>query len=493
MLEQLSLEKFIELSQQNDRVVVSREIYGDLLTPVGVFQTLTQNKFDAALLDSSDHSTAADACIYMGLYPVAEFRSIKNQIEITTPDNCKKFIGEPLTELRKFYNRFKCSSVPTLAKFAGGMIGFLSYDAIRLFEYIPDRHANENQVPDICFKFYGTHVVFDKRSGKVIIAKVVNIEKKPEDCYQRTMLEIDAMITKIMVGRSINSQMKKLKTEPEYDVEIDVDDEGYMKMVEKARNYIAQGNAFQIVPSRRFRKKYTGDDFNIYRALRVLNPSPYQFYMRNKEFTIVGSSPERLVSLQQGIVEAMPIAGTRRRGKTYDEDVALEQELLNDEKERAEHMMLIDLGRNDLGSICEPGSVVVVDKAKIQRYSRVMHIVSRIQGKLCDGCDAFDVIKAAFPAGTLSGAPKIRAMEIIDEIETSRRGIYGGAIIAIDNEGQMDSCITIRTAFIKEGMATVRAGGGVVIDSVPQSEANETRHKAQAVLDALTLAQRGFV
>lgn len=495
MLADMSLEQFKALAKKARRVAVSREIYGDRLTPITVFQTLSHNQANAALLDSSDHSTSADACIYLGFDPVAEFCSMGKEITLTHNGQTDTTTADdPIAALRTFYQDYKGASLKTLAKFAGGMIGFMSYDAIRLIEAIPDQHNNTDHIPDIQFTFYGTNIVFDKRSGTVTIAKMVEVNDEPEKVYSQAIKDIDAVIEKMLAGHHPEHATSVNITHVSPDeIDVDVSDEDYKNIVKQAKKYIQQGDAFQIVPSRRFQKKYTGDDFNIYRALRVLNPSPYQFYIRHKDFTIVGSSPERLVSLQNGVVETMPIAGTRPRGENFEQDQALEKGLLEDEKEIAEHMMLVDLGRNDVGAISKPGSVRVEELASIKRFSRVMHIVSRVQGHLRDGFDAFDVLKAAFPAGTLSGAPKIRAMEIIDNIETSRRGVYGGTVCAIDNEGQMDSCITIRTAFVKDGVASVRAGGGVVLDSDPQLEADETRHKAQAVLDALALAQGGFV
>jgi len=492
MLHITSFDQFKALAHDNARIVVSHEIYGDLLTPIGVFQTITKDHPEAILLDSSEHSTAADACIYIGLDPLATFTAKGQKITITTPDNTKEQQGDVINALRQFYHQYKCASTHPLAKFAGGMIGYMAYDVVRLFENIPDRHPDEDGLPDISFTFYGMNVVFDKRSGKVLVTTVVEVQKDLEKQYHTAMKAMHQLIQHMMSHEHTRAAAAVM-TNTESTVDVDISDKEYAAIVEKAKTYIRNGDAFQIVPSRRFRQAYHGDDFNIYRALRVLNPSPYQFYIRHKDYTLVGSSPERLVSLQQGIVETMPIAGTRKRGATLQEDLQLEQELINDDKEIAEHMMLVDLARNDIGSICEPGSVKVVDFKSVQKYSRVMHIVSRVQGKLRSDYDLFDVMRATFPAGTLTGAPKIRAMEIIDSLETSRRGFYGGGVIAIDNQGQLDGCITIRTALVKDGMATVRAGAGIVLDSNPEKEAQETRDKAQAVLDAIDLASGGFV
>lgn len=493
MLKKMTLDQFVTLSATTSRVVVSREIYADTLTPISVFQNMATGKSDAVLLDSSDYAISADACIYIGLDPVAEFRSLGSDITISTADGQEQQQGDVLEALRAFYKRFQSASLTSLAKFAGGMIGFLSYDAVRIFEDIPERHNNTDKIPDACFKFYSTHIVFDKRSGVATIAKLIDVGADSEQSYHQGMAAVDAVISDMLSGNNATTKQSKQNNNEASDVTLDIDDAGFMSIVEKAKKYIEQGDAFQIVTSRQFQRPFLGDDFDIYRALRVLNPSPYQFYIRNNDFTIVGASPERLVSLQQGIVETMPIAGTRPRGQTREQDLELAQDLKTDEKELAEHMMLVDLGRNDIGAICEPGSVEVAELAKVELYSRVMHMVSRVQGHIQNGYDCFDVIRAGFPAGTLSGAPKIRAMEIIDELETSRRGVYGGSIVTIDNEGQMDSCITIRTAFVKNGIASVRAGAGVVLDSDPQKEADETRHKARAVLEAITLAEQGLV
>lgn len=493
MLHTTTFETFKALAKTHPRIVVAQEIYGDLLTPIGVFQIIAKDAPEAVLLDSSEHTTAADACIYIGLNPVAAFSATGQSICVKTPQGETHETRDPIQALRDFFHRYKCASTHPLSKFAGGMIGYLSYDAVRLFEKIPDRHAAEKEISDIYFTFYGTNIVFDKRSGKVLVTHVVDVQSDLENQYHAARQKITELIEKMLSNAQGQVAMPSRASEQNVEVTTDLSDAEYGEIVKSAQGYIAKGDAFQIVPSRRFSRPYYGDDFNVYRALRVLNPSPYQFYLRYPNYTLVGSSPERLVSLQQGIVESMPIAGTRRRGKDFDEDVQLSHALLQDEKELAEHMMLVDLARNDVGAVSVPGSVSVVDFKKIQKYSRVMHIVSRVQGQLAEGLDVFDVMRSVFPAGTLTGAPKIRAMEIIDALEQSRRGFYGGAICAIDNEGQLDSCITIRTACIKDGVATVRAGAGVVLDSVPETEADETRQKAQAVLDALALATGGFV
>lgn len=493
MLFNTTFEQFKELTAVSKRVVVSREIYADLLTPIRVFQVLAHEREQAVLLDSSDHATAQDACVYLGFDPIAEFNVTNAGVTVTNSQGQHALEGDCYDLLREFYTSHKSESQHSLAKFAGGMIGFMGYDSIRFVEDIPNRHQCDDY-PIMNFKFYGTNVVFDKRTGKALITTVVEVSEDEEADYDQACTANDAIIHQMMNTSLEVSTPNAPKSDDPFDgVSLDIEDQAYKALVEKAQAYIRAGDIFQVVLSRRFTKSFTGNDFDIYRALRVLNPSPYQFYIRDKNYVVVGASPEKLVSLQNGMIESCPIAGTRPRGKDYDEDQQLEHELLNDEKEIAEHMMLIDLARNDVGAISEVGSVNVVELKKIKRFSSVMHIASLVEGKLAAGKDAFDVIKVTLPAGTLSGAPKIRAMEIIDELESSQRHLYGGAIVAIDNQGQMDSCIVIRTVTLKDNMATVRAGGGIVLDSTPQGEADETRHKVTGVLRALALAEGGLI
>lgn len=483
MLQSTSYKQFESLCQHSSRVVVQKEIYADLITPVAAFLALTQDGEEVALLDSSDHATVEDACVYLALDPMASFEVVDSSTE-----------SDVFSKLREFYQANRCIATPTMNKFAGGMIGFISYDAVRSIEKLPSQHINLSNTPDFCFTFYTTNIVFDKRSGKAIIAKNVVVEGSLEDCYQQTMQAIDDIIARMLKANyRVKMQGSNAKGMSALTIKTDVSDKQYQQSVVLAKKFITEGEAFQIVLSRKFYASYQCADFDIYRALRVLNPSPYQFFLRYRNRIIVGSSPEKFLSLRQGVVESMPIAGTRPRGETAQADDTLAQALLEDVKETAEHMMLVDLGRNDIGRIAVPGSVKPTELKTVHRFSRVMHLVSRVQGKIAENKDAFDVLRAAFPAGTLTGAPKIRAMQIIDELETSRRGLYGGAICVVDHQGQLDSCITIRTAQLQNQTATVRAGAGIVLDSDPKAEADETRHKAQAVFDAIALAEEGLV
>ena len=493
MLFATTYEQFLTLAEQSSRVVVSREIYADVLTPVRVFQVLMNGRDRAILLDSSDHATSQDACVYLGFDPIAEFNVSNAGITVTASDGVESQEGDRYELLRAFYHKYKSMSQHTLAKFAGGMLGFVGYDAVRFVEKIPNRHQCD-AYPLMNFKFYGTNVVFDKRTGKALVTKIVEVADNLEQCYKDACEANDQIINQILTtSLATKTPLESVEQDPFAGVDIDINDAAFEALVQKAQAYIRAGDIFQVVLSRRFNKPYQADDFDIYRALRVLNPSPYQFYIRDKNYSVIGASPEKLASLQNGIVESCPIAGTRPRDLDYEKDQALEKALLADKKEIAEHMMLIDLARNDLGKISAIGSVSVTEIKKIKRFSSVMHIASKVQGKIASDKDAFDLIKATLPAGTLSGAPKIRAMEIIDELESSQRHLYGGAIVAIDNQGQLDSCIVIRTVTIANNIATVRAGAGIVLDSVPKSEADETRHKVTGVLRAILLAERGLV
>lgn len=494
MLFSTTFEQFERLAQKSRRVVVSQEIYADLLTPVRVFQALSKGHEQAVLLDSSEHATSQDACIYIGLNPFAEFHADASGFTISDASGVRQLTGDAFDLLRTFYHEQKSAFEHSLAKFAGGMIGFIGYDAVRYIERIPKRH-DDSTFPLMNFKCYATNIAFDKRTGKALVTHVVTITDDLRDCYNTAVGENETIIQRMLdADVSVHYKAEPVcETDPFLAVDMDSTDTDFRSMVDTAKRYIEQGDVFQVVLSRRFQKAFAGNDFDCYRALRVLNPSPYQFYIRDKGYSVIGSSPEKLVSVQNGIIESTPIAGTRKRGTTYDEDQAIEADLLSDAKELAEHMMLIDLARNDVGAVSAIGSVEVAEQKRIKRFSSVMHISSTVRGMLAQAKDAFDVLRYSFPAGTLSGAPKVRAMELIDTIESSSRGLYGGAIVSIDHQGQMDSCIVIRTIVLKDGIATVRSGAGVVYDSDPQLEANETRHKAAGVLRALQLAERGLV
>ncbi|MFQ5809745.1 MAG: anthranilate synthase component I, partial [Armatimonadota bacterium] len=374
---------------------------------------------------------------------------------------------------------------------SGGAVGFMSYDLVRFFEQLPDDTEDDLQLPDCGFMLTGTVVIFDHVQHKIRILENVPVDpgEEPGAAYDAAVGRIEQTI------EWLKGPLPPVKSDGNGgagEVRSNMSQEQYQDMVRAAKDYIAAGDVIQVVLSQRLSMEIGCHPFAIYRALRSVNPSPYMFYLAFEDLKIVGASPEILVTEDAGEVITRPIAGTRRRGKTAAEDAALEQELLEDEKERAEHIMLVDLHRNDIGRVCEYGSVAVDELMAVERYSHVMHIVSNVVGRLAEGKDQFDLLRACFPAGTLSGAPKIRAMEIIDEREPTRRGPYGGAIGYFSYSGSMDTAITIRTMIISGRTAYAQAGAGIVADSVPEREYEETMLKAMAQLDAVRLAEEGL-
>jgi anthranilate synthase component 1 len=415
---------------------------------------------------------------------MAQLKVKEEVISIRIGEKSRNETKEPFAVLRELITELSVEGKKAGPELQNGAVGFLTYDAVRLFEEIPNQQE-KNELPEMLFNFYQNTLSFDHLNQKLRICVTIETAGKAKENYQKAQTKIDGIIQKINQPFALNNDKhEKRKTS----VEVDISDEKFVELVNEAKKYIISGEAFQIVLSRCFKKSYTVSPFNIYRALRRVSPSPYMFYLPLGDSIIIGASPEKLISVRNGRVAINPIAGTRRRG--YEQkDEEIEHELLNDKKEMAEHMMLVDLARNDLGAVCEPGSVHLVELSKIKHFSHVSHIASVVEGQLQQNKDAFDALKHAYPAGTLSGAPKIRAMEIIDQLETSRRGLYGGAICRLDYEGNFDSCIAIRMALLKDGLATIRTGAGIVFDSDPIAEANETRVKAASVLEAISVAQ----
>lgn len=489
MFTELSLASFTKLAKQHSRIVVHKEIPGDRLTPTNAYLALANSAEQISLLESNPKETHLGRYSHLCFDPLCEVKSKGQAIQITQANQVEQLQADPITILRNYQKQFSAKTSHPVAGYLGGMLGFISYDGIRLFENIPESNSDTDQVPDLLFRFYKNQVSFDHQTGKVIVATLVTISDDLRQDHANAMHKINQMITQLHTGASeLNVDPFNTITQQQSQVNTDVSDEDFKIIVAKAKQHIVAGDVFQVVPSRKFSIETTAKPFAIYRALRFSNPSPYMFFLEFAGAAIAGASPEKLVSLKDGVIESCPLAGTRPRGEQYCDQQQAE-DLLNCPKEIAEHMMLVDLSRNDLGKVAKPGTVKVSKLKQIEKYARVMHISSTVQAQLKTGADAFDVLAAAFTAGTLTGAPKIRAMQIIDDLENSRRGIYGGAVCAIDSVGNLDSCIAIRTAFIKDGVATVRAGAGVVFDSDPQAEADETRHKSKAILEAITLAQ----
>lgn len=488
MLTKTTHSQFINAASQASRVIIYQELYGDLLTPSQAFQRLHDEPNRAALLEFSPRTGKPYS--FIGFDPIATFSVSEQNISIELEGESEEIESDnPFEALRQLRLKIDCCDTNPALALTGGAIGYMSYDAVRLIETIPNRHRNEDNIPDINLTFYGSSITFNSNSSKIIVATVVSVEKNLESCFQKGMHAIDTIIQQLKTHAATETPPRK--TDLNYNnFEIDVSDEEYIEIVKKAKEYITKGDIFQVVPSRTFTKKYDGNLFNIYRALKHISPSPYHFYLQDKNITLIGASPEKIVSIHNNTIESTPLAGTKARNKNKNDSV-IGEELMQDKKEIAEHMMLLDLARNDIGSVSKPGTVKVTQQPHVISFSHVMHIASTLQSEIAEGLDALDVLKATFPAGTLSGAPKIRAMEIIDELEKSRRGIYGGAVLALDRNDNLDTCIAIRTAVVKNGIVKVRAGGGIVHDSDPISEAQETIHKSQSVMTATQIAE-GF-
>ena len=379
MFQKLTLQRFLELAKTKNRIAVFQEIAGDKITPISVYHALSPDHKGISLLESCGKNSVGRYS-YLCLQPYDEFMVKQDEV------------ADPLAKLREQFNNCVCYSEHELCHYAGAAVGFINYDAVRFIENIPDTNPDATKLPELFFRFYSTCVAFDHDIGKVVVATAVDVSKEPELDYQHAVKDIENLIATISSGQGINTEtVKNFGSES---VTTDVDDAAYMDMVAKARQYIIDGDAFQIVLSRTFKQQYTAEPFDIYRALRITNPSPYMFYIEHDDFTIVGASPERLVSVKDQIVATNPIAGTRPRGNNADHDLELENELLQDEKEIAEHMMLVDLGRNDIGAVCTPGSVKVTQLKAIQKFSRVMHIASVVEGELSKDKDLINVIKA---------------------------------------------------------------------------------------------------
>lgn len=469
-MEFMSFKEYEELAKTGLAVPCWKTVVADTFTPITLYQALRKKGDRSFILDSADHSIEQGRYSYLGFNPTYHFE------------------GSDIQLLREKLREFHSANLENVPSFIGGAVGFVSYDAIRIFEKIPDTHPNTLDIPPILFNFYETTLAFDHFQQKLFVFDTMMPTDDIFQSYEQSIKKIDDIIHKIE-RISLEHPTKKIGKHEE--LQVDVSDAAYKEMIARAKAYIHNGDIFQVILSRTFSKKTDVDPFDIFRALRIVTPTHYLFYFEEPEYQIFGASPERLVELKGGVLKTNPLAGTKPRPSLQDEE-RVERELLANPKEVAEHMMLVDLGRNDIGSIAEIGSVKVANLKSIMRLSHVIHISSEVIGKIRKPYDALDAIKATLPAGTVSGAPKIRAMEIIDELEPSRRGIYGGAICWIDNKGNLDSCIAIRMGIAKEGRVYVRVGAGIVIESDPDSEVQETLHKARGVLNAIDLAEEGL-
>ncbi len=491
---QPSLEEFKQKASQGNLIPVYKEIVADLDTPVSAYMKIRGGDY-SFLLESVEGGEKWARYCFLGCDPSLIVRTKGNTFSIQ--ENGKEETGEvddPLSVIKKILAKYRPVPEEGLPPFTGGAVGFIGYDMVRYFEKLPDQTTDDLDVPDSLFVITDTLLIFDNVSHTIKIVSNAFVEDDDLDgLYARTLKKIECLEDKLRANVPIAKQAKlnNANTGVDY-IESNFEEKAFKEAVLKIKQYIVEGDAIQVVLSQRLKCSISEDPFDIYRALRTVNPSPYMYFLKFGDLQVVGSSPEILVRLEDDKVEVRPIAGTRKRGQNEAEDCALEKDLLQDEKELAEHIMLVDLGRNDLGRIAQTSTVEVNEQFIIERYSHVMHIVSNVRGLLKPGLDCFDVLKATFPAGTLSGAPKIRAMEIIDELEPTRRGLYGGTVGYISFSGNLDTAIAIRTLLIKDNIAYLGVGAGIVADSVPDNEFEETMNKGKALLKAIEISERGL-
>jgi anthranilate synthase component 1 len=530
-----SLEEFKRLAGQGNLIPVYEEVHFDWETPISAFRKIDDGRF-SFLLESVEGGEKWGRYSFLGSGPSHLFRSQGDEFEILKSGNVlqKGRDKDPLRALGMFLGNFRAAPHDSLPRFFGGAVGYASYDAVRSFERLPDLLPKDPTLYDCYFMITDTLLVFDnvKQKIKVMANVILDGSQTPAEAYREAEEKIEKIVARLRApslpftgrisapltlpsparGEGKHNEINKEVPSPSRgegkgggDLEprqggqtrhgglhSNLSREAFMEMVEKAKGYIGAGDVIQVVLSQRFSTELHCEPFDIYRALRSINPSPYLFYLRIDDSVLLGASPEVMVRLEGNQVELRPLAGTRRRGKTPEEDKEMEKDLLGDEKERAEHIMLVDLGRNDVGRVSAIGSVEVTELMGVERYSHVMHIVSNIRGRLAPGKNSFDVFRAAFPAGTVSGSPKIRAMEIIEELEPARRGPYAGAVGYFSFSGNMDTCITIRSILVKNGKASIQVGAGIVADSEPEKEYDETLNKAQAIFRAIEQAEGGL-
>ena len=480
----LTLDEVKSLAEEYNIIPLTLECLADMDTPISVFKRL-QTVRDCFLLESIGDSQVTARYSFIGRNPFISFQSRAGEVTFTDyTGKTETYSGKPMEELRRLVERYKAPKLEGVPSFNGGAVGFFAYDIIRQYEYLPNIPEDDLHIPDMHFMFMDEIIAFDHKRQKIVIIVNIHTGGDIETQYRKAadrLMDIQLEMADMSALTVREKRQYRTPSKPESNMT----KEEFCANVEKAKEYIKNGDIFQVVLSQRFSVETSVSPLNTYRALRLINPSPYMYYLNFGEYQIVGASPEMLVRVENGVVQTGPIAGTRPRGKTLEEDIALEKELLADEKEIAEHTMLVDLGRNDIGRVSEFGSVKVTRFKYVERFSHVMHIISDVEGKLRKDKTCFDALASALPAGTLSGAPKIRAMEIIDELEKTKRSSYGGAIGYISFNGSFDSCITIRTGLFKDGKAYVQAGGGIVYDSIPENEYQESVNKASAVLRAI--------
>jgi anthranilate synthase component I len=492
---------FLRLARTHTLVPLYRTLTADLETPVSAFLRLAANEPECFLLESVEGGEHLGRYTYIGIRPSRRIVSHGSDVEITEHGRTRRVTGDVFALLREALQGHSPARIPGLPPFTAGAVGFLAYDVVRQIERLPSTTKDDLGLPDACLMFFDEVLAFDHVKKEILLIVTADLRRhKGQAAYADALKRLDRL------ERRLAQPLPKLQAKkPSGKLRLNARTKkaAFMKGVERAKEYIAAGDIFQVVLSQRFDLEPGVDPFSVYRALRIVNPSPYMYFLRfgrkkpgarpSKEETthIVGSSPELLVRIEGRKIEYRPIAGTRPRGATEAADLSAEQDMLHDDKERAEHVMLVDLGRNDVGRVSQYGSVKVTNLMSVERYSHVMHLVSNIEGKLRAEMGAVDALRSCFPAGTLSGAPKIRAMEIIEELETTRRGIYGGAVLYADYSGNLTSCIAIRTLLVEGKQGFIQAGAGIVADSVPENEYEESLNKAKAVVRAVERAREG--
>ena len=485
-----TLSEYLQLARERNLVPVTREILADFDTPVSAFTKLDRG--DASfLLESLEGGENWGRYSILGFKPGLEFRSKGTEVEIRRGESTERTESpDPLSVLQGLLGEVRAADVPGLPPFSGGAVGLIGYDYVRFLERLPSSLPDDLAQPDLHFVFPEVVLVFDNFRHRLRFVVNSRPEGQPERRYREAVATIDEMVARLR-GLPAAIEETDHKTR-EVTFVSNMGEQRYIAGVQKAKEHIRAGDAVQLVLAHRLDAEAPVSPFDVYRALRILNPSPYMFFLKNRERSVAGSSPEILVRVSGSKIALRPIAGTRRRGATRAEDESLERELLASEKDRAEHVMLVDLGRNDVGRIARVGSVRATSFMEVERYSHVMHLVSQVEGEARDGLSSFDVVRACFPAGTVSGAPKKRAMELIEEMEPARRGAYAGAVGYFDFHGNADFCIAIRTATFERGKIHCGVGAGIVADSDPEEEWLETRNKGRAVEEAVRLASRGF-
>lgn len=489
---------FLSLARPGVLVPVYRKVMADLLTPVLAFLRLSSPSQgllpQAFLLESVTGGENIGRYSFLGIDPAVIFRATEGEgseiLDTATGNVRRRNDRPPLEVLRELLSERSAVHLPELPRFCGGGVGYFGYDVVREIERLPHPPPRSLGLPDLYFGVYDSMLIFDH------VRKICNVivhadcrRDDPNTAYDKAIRRLDAIVERLVAPESLPIEEVPSPPSEDPEVESNVEKHAFEKAVERCKEYIRAGDIFQVVLSQRLSMPCKADPFDIYRNLRVINPSPYMFYLQFPELQLVGSSPEVMVRVEDRKITVRPIAGTRPRGRNEEEDRTLAEELLADPKERAEHTMLLDLGRNDVGRVSEYGSVRVTEEMVIEKYSHVMHIVSNVEGIQRADLTAFDTLRACIPAGTVTGAPKVRAMEIIDELEPDRRGPYAGAVGYIDFCGNLDTCITIRTILLYKGRAYVQAGAGIVADSIPENEYWETRNKAKALLRAIQVTE----